>query len=191
MDKEKQDKLWNDLSEETREAYREKYKFHLVDSQKNLMGDDWDKNIIRSQTIVKELETMFGEHNLNPKPPTPKTWEDVEKDREDEDCYFCEIGNAIHKNYVEGKLAAKLLATYKIAKLIDLGYGGQITDKEWENSDINKFSIVPYDTKEGLKIVTHIFNSDKRFISFHTLSQAEEFISYKSNIKLAKQYYIM
>ena len=77
MDKEIQDKLWKGLSEETKQEYREKYKFHLADSKrdpKDYFGGGYDLTVLRSETIVKELITMFGEHNLNPKPIKKEGW---------------------------------------------------------------------------------------------------------------------
>lgn len=71
MTREQQDKLWNELSEETQQYYKEKYKFHLSND------GGCDLAVLRSQTIVKELENMFGSHNLNPK---PLTYEDIERE---------------------------------------------------------------------------------------------------------------
>lgn len=81
MERNEQDKLWSQLSEETKLEYIEKYKFHLAESKREMKCKDggYDLTVLRSNTIVDELINMFGFHNLNPLPPEPKTWEDVEK----------------------------------------------------------------------------------------------------------------
>ena len=64
MDKHSQDRLWNELSVEDKTHYQEQY---------------IEQKTMSESGVPKLLEELFGEHNLNPKPPTPKTWEDVEK----------------------------------------------------------------------------------------------------------------
>ena len=68
MATQEQDELWNGLSAETQEAYRENYKFYLANSEREIKCNDggYDLTVLRSQTIVKELENMFGAHNLKP-----------------------------------------------------------------------------------------------------------------------------
>ena len=74
MNKQEQDKLWNDLSEESREIIRQdymeekKYSYDYCDSE-----DDVDPY---STGTTRTLEGIFGEHNLQPS----LTYEDVERE---------------------------------------------------------------------------------------------------------------
>ena len=84
-----------------------------------------------------------------------------------------------------------MIATYKIAKLIELGYGGMVTDEEWKNKDITKWIVVPNDDNGKLIIVDTWHNSKRGCIAFHTQQQAKEFMSYPENRTLVKQYYMI
>ena len=188
MDKNIQDEIWDQLSEETKQEYREKYKFHLADSKREMKCDDggYDLTVLRSETIVKELETMFGTHNLNPDPPTPKTWEDIEEEWGDlvENFYtYC-----TSKDFEQSSLCKKMVATYKIAKLIDLGYGGMVSEEEWKDDNIKKYCIIIDNGKIDKAFDMIVI---KQFIAFHTSEQREEFMSHESNRQLVKQYYMM
>ena len=190
IDRELQDKLWHGLSEETQAEYREKYKFHLADSKrdpKDNFGGGYDLTVLRSETIIEELVTMFGEHNLDPKPQI-KTWEDVEKEYPKILTDFQELNVEITCCCgIENKIGNKMLATAKIAKLIDLGYGGIMSKEEWENADTRKFSIGRFEGNlayaEGRR--------DYEFVSFHTPEQRQEFWSHESNRKLVELYHCL
>lgn len=82
IEKDKQDELWKVLSEETKQEYREKYKFHLADSKREmkLIDGAYDLTVLRSHTIVDELVNMFGIHNLNPGSVKKEGWVNVYKD---------------------------------------------------------------------------------------------------------------
>lgn len=190
INRELQDELWNGLSEETQAEYREKYEFHLDDSKrdpKDNFGGGYDLTVLRSETIIEELVTMFGEHNLDPKPRI-KTWEDVEKEYPKILTDFQELNVEITCCCgIENKIGNKMLATAKIAKLIDLGYGGIMSKEEWENADTRKFSIVRFEGNlayaEGRR--------DYEFVSFHTPEQRQEFWSHESNRKLVELYHCL
>lgn len=188
MNKEQQDNLWNDLSEETKKEYREKYKSNLADSKKYLMGDVLDKSIMRSEIIVKELETMFGVHNLNPQLQI-KTWEDVARLHPEIDTDLNEGIQELCNHYKNCGIQyiIKCHATLKIQKLIELGYGGIVSRKEWENDKTNKYCV---EINNNELEYTH-YTTTYCFIAFHTLKQREEFMSHKSNRKLVKQYYMI
>ena len=85
MDKEAQDQLWSILSEETKEEYRQKYKFHLADSEREMKCNDdgYDLTVLRSHVIVDELVNMFGSHNLNPEPVKKEGWVIIGKHRDE------------------------------------------------------------------------------------------------------------
>lgn len=185
MDKQVQDRIWNELSEETQQEYRKNY-FTLCNEHSN---GEFRTGEIRG--IITTMENLFGTHNLNPK-PTPKTWEDVVKEYPK---YF-KKQNAPHPmllstNELRDKLAKKVLAMYKIAILIESGYGGMVSEEEWNDEDCRKY-IIRYCPQDDRKFVASDYCVGQyEFIAFHTSEQREEFWSYESNRKLVEQYYMM
>lgn len=142
------------------------------------------------------LEDYFGKENLQSK---IKTWEDLEKDGFSvEGDYLCEFDNynddkaeifkeAIsYKGEFSDKLILKAIATLKIAKLIEIGYGGVVTDEEWKDYRVHKYCVV-LDMCGKLSIECRKGNSHE-FIAFHTIQQTEEFLSYPKNIELVRNY---
>lgn len=166
-----QDKLWNDLSEEKKEKYSKDYK--------EAMEDCGESALIERRKLLADI---FGSHNLNP----IKTWDDVKEYYKDKDIptdygviFGCGLGEGI---------ADKMIATAKISKIIELGYGGVVSKEEWEDDKIRKYVVKwcapdkhPYNDWETRR---------KCFIAFHTPEQRDEFMSWASNMKLVEQYYM-
>lgn len=82
---------------------------------------------------------------------------------------------------ISEKVAKSMLAMAMISQLMPY-YGGEITDEEWENISIMKYSFL---TRNG-KIIGFITAADKYFLAFHTLQQRDEFLKY--NRQLVKDY---
>lgn len=80
------------------------------------------------------------------------------------------------------------LALLKIHKLINVGYGGNISQEEWE-CPINTIYYIRTDG-ENFHIETN-YNYPFCHIAFHTLEQAKEFLFYKENIQLLKDYFMI
>ena len=171
MDKQAQDKIWNDLSEDYKEDHRHFYKTYKDFAEET-----------NFYTICRQMEKTFGIHNLNPK-QTPKTWEDVVKLHED---YYYIGGNT---SGVSDALKKKAVATLKIAKLIELGYGGMVSEEEWKDS--NTLKHIVYCTTNNKLSIQSQYTPFKHFVAFHTKQQAEEFMSYESNRKLVEMYYCL
>ena len=169
---------WDKFTEEEKENIRAKYR----DYQEEANDDPFFDGASGS------METVFGLLNLQSK---IRTWEDVEKMRPE--CKKDVSLMAETLDYVSAEVYGKILATYKIAKLIELGYGGIVTEEEWTNDKIEKYYIVP--TINGKNKEIEVINSfayeDKHFISFHTKQQAKEFMSHSKNIDLVYNYYII
>lgn len=79
------------------------------------------------------------------------------------------------------KVAKSMLAMAMISQLMPY-YGGEITDEEWENISIMKYSFLTRNNK----IIGFITAADKCFLAFHTLQQRDEFLKY--NEQLVKDY---
>lgn len=86
--REQQDKLWNDLSEESKESHRQFYEFY-----KGCNIESYHYHVCR------QMEKTFGLHNLNPK---PLTYEDIERETDYSDKMIAKE-NAIHKLLIVSK----------------------------------------------------------------------------------------
>lgn len=176
--------IWNKLSEEDRNFLRKSYQEMKEISNKN---KDLYDNMLEDQ--VKRLEKIFGEENLNPQ-PLIKTWEDYEKTLSkphvgDINSTFNDICLLPGMKMGSNPVVRKIIATYKIAILIELGYGGMITDEEWENPKKVKYILIE---RKGV-IVDDVTYTYRSFIAFHTKEQLGEF--FKNNEQLCKDYYLI
>ena len=61
-------------------------------------------------------------------------------------------------------------------------YGGEITDSEWNNPNIDKFTI----KRDYNQLLLDIAQTTCSFIAFHTKEQRDEFLKY--NERLVKDY---
>lgn len=177
MNKEQQDQLWKELSEESKKAILEEYNDGSF--------DDWNG--------IQALEVTFGTHNLNPKPQI-KTWEDVIDNEkfEEIDSTYVELEDFLINKDMDNKLRNKILATYQIQQLINLSYGGMVSEEEWNDCNIPKYSLLPREWMgKDFDVVEVYCKQQMNFISFHTKQQSEEFMSYESNRRLVEQYFMM
>ena len=160
---------WDNMPEESKEKIRKKYNWYQ------------EKEI---DEAILEFEDLFGKENLQPKPKVPKTWDDVKNS------YPKTYGNEnidlfpYHEFAWDIKLTRKNIATLKISKLIELGYGGLVNEEECQDG----WEITPIQNE---LVIQHSFTSDKPFVFFHTQQQAEEFMSYLENVELIRQYYML
>lgn len=98
---------------------------------------------------------------------------------------------------ISDKVKRKMIATAKLSKLIEFGYGGMVSEEEWKNEEWYKCVVLPSSQEEflslyeedGFSFIDVRQYQDKQFIAFHTHDQREEFMSYPENVKLVKEYY--
>lgn len=117
----------------------------------------------------------------------PKTWSeyvstfDIESEPTlwfDSDMNFGAIGNSCS-------------ALFKIHQLIEVGYGGNVTNEEWKDTTTTKFTIVLYYTiMSGFEFAIHSTTCVHN-MAFHTREQAEKFLKYPENVQLLKDYSMM
>ena len=177
--------IWNELSEDSKKAITEEYSSLLKRPTFKFV----DELTIKER--IKHLEELFGKENLVPE-PLIKTWKDVaelypylSKYIDDFDTMY------LHGTYI-GKVINKIRATAKIAKLIELGYGGIITDEEWNDKSIYKYALSYHTTvcSDGTHWAFHNINrGTKYFIAFHAPEQRDAFLKY--NEQLCKDYYMV
>lgn len=168
--------IWNEISEESKNYVRE-----LFNSYEPVCAND----LVR----MNLMDDLFGKDNLNPKPQI-KTWKDYEKTlskphTDDIKETYGAICFLPFMNMGCNPVVKKMIATYEIAILIDLGYGGMITDEEWTNINIRKYCIVRTSKHLRKTELTDTYN----FIAFHTKEQRDEF--YNNNEQLCKDYYMI
>ena len=179
MKESEQNKQWNNLSSEEQQSILNTYK-KAFDEPDNFFALEY-------QAVMND---RYGTHNLNPKPI--RTWKDVKNYLEiipD----FKEIVHNLDVGCCDRKVIDKIIATYKISRIIELGYGGLVSDERNKDRQINKFVIVPCEENDGsvgFEIYTTCYSVDK-VTTFHSISQAEEFMKYESNLRLLSQYYLV
>lgn len=175
------------ISQETWDNIPKEEKFRIVTRYNSLKRHKNSGGVFRDKLV--ELEDLFGEENLQPKPKI-RIWSDV---CSDDWIQVVNIDEFIQNNTdIEAKIANKLLATLKIAKLIELGYGGMLSEEEWKTIH-GKGDTVPCIVWSTFYECLHIKKYEdvnKHFIAFHTLEQAEEFMSYPENVELLHQYFM-
>lgn len=94
----------------------------------------------------------------------------------------CKFESMYDRNIaITKKIAKSMLAMAMISQLMPY-YGGAITDEEWDNRSITKYSI----ERDENKIIFEEYRSSFHFLSFHTKEQRDEFIKY--NKQLVKDY---
>lgn len=95
---------------------------------------------------------------------------------------FTVLATGDRKNIASSrKIAKSMLAMAQISQLIPY-YGGEITDEEWENNSVEKFTICKM---EG-RIENNISYCLASYLAFHTAKQRDEFLKY--NEQLVKDY---
>ena len=175
---------WVKMPKEEKEKIIYDYNMLRINLSTGLLEDKYSTEQLGK---IKELEDMFGKENLQSK---IRTWDDIIKlyPNYEKDCQNIRK----YTKMVSNKLQSKLLATYKIAKIIEVGYG-VVTKEEWRDPKIcNWYITIGMESNPDGQIVITFSNLDwRQFISFHTKEQAKEFLSHAENVKLVKQYYMI
>ena len=186
------------ISQETWDKMPEKEKQAIIKDYQDLISDNgvWREDMTTEERngAIQQIEWYFGKENLQPKPEI-KTWEDVIMS--DKSIFDLELnpdcGNPLiccladNADLAE-KISNKCQATIKIAKLIELGYGGMVTEEENSDTKIKKYA--PFYYGESGFVIECLYRSQDRVLCFHTQQQAEEFMSYPENVELVKQYHM-
>ena len=134
----------------------------------------------------------------------PKTWQEycdnsnereylnveVEVNQYDSDTDTCYSDSSTAYNTPVEKSA---LAFIKIHRLIDAGYGGNVTIEDFKKLDLFGEYIyhIYYSIIDNKFEIFAISTTMHSLIMFHTKEQAEEFLSHDSNIQLLKDYFMI
>lgn len=182
--KQKQQEIWDELSDNVKKKIIDRY------TEYKTRGSDLIEHDADALTIMEDL---FGLDNLNEN--IFKTWKDVvskvphEKieigrfrtdDLPSMKADYITVGNSFYR------MILRAAAMLKIARLIEIGYGGLVSENEWDSSDY-KWHIV-YDTlKKEYFIFWDVSHKDP--LSFHTEEQAIEFL--ENNKDLLDDYFMV
>lgn len=159
-------------------------------------GKYYDTSDVIAVYPSKDLDD-WNKWNKKSNNKSPKTWnelclaEQVEEIIVATDFDCDDKNNIIDKSRAISfnlKLAKSALAFLKIHQLIKVGYGGNVTNEEWENDDW-KYVIGCHINDKEIPIISSLH--DKRLIAFHTKEQVLDFLSYPENIKLIEDYYMI
>lgn len=169
-----QDKLWAQLSEETKEQMRERYNKPIEDS---------DPNAEYFRGLRYQTGLVFGKHNLK----QIMTYEEVAKELFDKGCYqFADYGKEyeteFHKspnhqyflNFTSANQAKKFLAINKllnVAKFLNKNEDGTDWVPDWENNFENKWYL---GIRDGRIYIGYIFNDNSLTVYFRTKEIAQQ-----------------
>ena len=142
-------------------------------------GYELDKEMSTFENIVlkkKENDVKTWNDLVGKQIPDGSKWIDVSGGMMKIDGKF----GAFDKNvYIDKKHAKSALAMAQISQLMPY-YGGAITDEEWNNSDVLKYSICRNEDYVSFK------SQHYELLSFHTEEQRNDFLKY--NEQLVKDY---
>lgn len=131
------------------------------------------------------------------KPKTPKTWSELVKENKYQP-YFAEIHIRFSSKdkctYGKNPIEKSALALLKIHQIIEVGYGGNVTNEEWLDrytNDTTKWVIISNDDNGDFIIIETKFNHFRNNPAFHTEEQAKEFLKYPENVQLLKDYFMI
>ena len=115
----------------------------------------------------------------------PKTWDEYLKGKNHDDlCLIDRLSENVHSPSEKSALAF-----LKIYRLIEDGYGGNVTNEDWKNIYINKY-VIKTDLELHLKLSIFRLYS-KNIIAFRSYKCAEEFLSHTENVQLLKDYFMI
>lgn len=127
------------------------------------------------------------------KSKVPKTWSDTLSNSNFtlyELSYIDNNKNDVLTSTGKSPIEKSALALLKIHQLIEIGYGGNITEEEWNTmKDIYQIDYEIHSNK--IMISNSVCMRFFTPIAFHTKKQAEEFLSYPENVELLKDYFMI
>lgn len=100
-------------------------------------------------------------------------------------CYSDNLGTFSKTIAASEKVAKSMLAMAQISQLMPY-YGGEVTNEEWANENIFKFSIIRIGNSISFLIQAKSIYSNYYYLAFHTDNMMREFL--KNNEQLVKDY---
>lgn len=168
--------LFNNLSDENKEIIKNLYNLNL----NNFKNSTNTEVISNALNVCTAFFNIFGSDEFDGV-PTIDSWNDIERIENIKNLSLTS-NNYAFSNF----LSKKAINYFKIILLIENGYGGIISNEEWKDSSIQKFTIVPVIDKD---ITYNIVNNayPKHPLSFRSQDDAKRF--FDNNEELVKNYY--
>lgn len=135
----------------------------------------------------RDWNKWVEENNLK----VPKTWSELIKSNTTLEYKISVVNKQGQYVFVNAyPIEKSAVALLKIHQLIEVGYGGNVTNEDWKNPYLAKYDIIP-DTAHSDKLCVRCVGFVKSVIAFYTKEQAEEFLSKPENIQLLKDYFMI
>lgn len=186
-------KIWDELSNVKKNELQKTYDFY----KRNMSSlESGSTTAMINYGYMLALEETFGKEALTSE-KFVLTWEDFEtitgctlrEEYVENDCYVQGIImdnfdfslDGSDKSFKDNKFVRHAMAAFKIQKLIEVGYGGIITEDEWADQEIDKYNIGCNATLKEYYI-QQIGCNVKEIIAFRTRELAEEFLFYNKQL---------
>lgn len=129
------------------------------------------------------------------KPKIPKTWSQYIKNNTIRPYAALRNTKGYNIPVDDSPIEKSALALLKIYQLIEIGYGGYPTKEDYDNANYERLWTVRIYKTDDNDFIFGIAPLEgecfKNNIAFHTIEQANEFISYPENIQLLKDYFMI
>ena len=189
MNRNQQDKMWEDLSEENKNLMIQK----ATDLSKSIESCPCGQGLEDAQELNTYIK-LFGEFNLFPE-RQKKTWKDiVDIQCSDITEYIGKLGCdiSIPNCYLNNKIVKKIISIPKIYKLINEGYGG-VVDRDYLKEScawtiIAKITYEPNFVEKRFKFDIVSTYDNYELLSFKSEKLAKEFLNLNKN--LVEDYYM-
>lgn len=142
---------------------------------------DWNKWVEEQKA---EAPKIWSEYVKIIPPETTNNYKD----------YPFAINNPVFKRKDVTPTEKAALAFIKIYQLIEVGYGGNVINKDWNDPKIDKFIIIPDINSNGnitWNITSVYYYISKTASAFYSKEYAQEFLSYPENVELLKDYFMI
>ena len=133
----------------------------------------------------KEQEVRTWDDLIGTRRPKTQVWvgnSDSNINSDEEEDIF--IGESNRFEFIDAKHAKSALAMAQISQIIPY-FGGRITDEEWKDDDICKYTIERYHSEVYCDYSTELY----QLLAFHTVEQRDNFLKY--NEQLVKDYLML
>lgn len=155
-------------------------------------GTDMDGNLA---IFPSKTQRDWNKWLEDQKPKAPKTWSQYIKNNTIRPYAALRNTKGYNIPVDDSPIEKSALALLKIHQLIEVGYGGYPTKEDYDKANYERlWTVRIYKTDDN----DFIFGASpldgecfKNNIAFHTIEQANEFISYPENIQLLKDYFMI
>ena len=147
--------------------------------------------VFPSQTLYEKYplnaKQAWMEWQEEQKPKTPKTWKELIEANQNKS--YGVVINTRGSGIADEPIEKSALALLKIYQLIEVGYGGNVTNEEWISPNYAHYAISLYHHSKHFEILQN--PADRQLVLFHTKEQAIEFLSHPENVQLLKDYFMI